>query len=103
MANKPQSYLSMKRRANTTIVLAPKPDKRPSAAKRGYDSAWQFLRKWYLKIHPLCVDCMADNKVIPAKEVHHIVPLSQGGTHDESNLMALCKTHHSRRTMKERQ
>lgn len=36
-----------------------------------------------------------------AAEVHHIVPLSAGGTHDESNLMALCKPCHSRITARE--
>ncbi|WP_420838364.1 HNH endonuclease [Allobaculum mucilyticum] len=30
------------------------------------------------------------------EQVHHIVPLSQGGTHDENNLMSLCKSCHSR-------
>jgi 5-methylcytosine-specific restriction protein A len=31
-----------------------------------------------------------------AEEVHHIKPLAQGGTHDDENLMALCKPCHSR-------
>ena len=36
-----------------------------------------------------------------AQEVHHIVPLAEGGTHDEDNLMALCKSCHSRITVRE--
>jgi 5-methylcytosine-specific restriction protein A len=39
--------------------------------------------------------------VTAAAEVHHILPLSQGGTHAEANLMALCKECHSRITARE--
>ena len=31
----------------------------------------------------------------PTEEIHHKLPLSQGGTHDRSNLMALCKECHA--------
>ncbi|HOE18067.1 MAG TPA: HNH endonuclease [Syntrophorhabdaceae bacterium] len=37
----------------------------------------------------------------PAEEVHHIIPLSKGGTHDESNLMSLCTSCHSEITARE--
>ena len=30
------------------------------------------------------------------KEVHHILPLSRGGTNNEDNLMSLCKSCHSK-------
>ncbi len=33
----------------------------------------------------------------PAKEVHHIVPLSKGGTNTKANLLCLCETCHNRR------
>jgi 5-methylcytosine-specific restriction protein A len=29
------------------------------------------------------------------EEIHHKLPLSEGGTHDRSNLIALCKSCHS--------
>ena len=29
------------------------------------------------------------------EEIHHKKPLSEGGTHDRSNLIALCKSCHS--------
>ena len=45
--------------------------------------------------------CRREGRVTAAAEVHHIVPLSAGGTHDESNLMALCKPCHSRITARE--
>ena len=31
-----------------------------------------------------------------AEEVHHKKPLSEGGTHERDNLIALCKSCHSR-------
>lgn len=47
---------------------------------------------------PLCEMCLKNHKTTPATEVHHIRPLSRGGTHDEDNLMALCKPCHSKIT-----
>ncbi len=40
-------------------------------------------------------------KLTTAEEVHHVTPLSRGGTHDRSNLMALCKKCHSEITARE--
>jgi 5-methylcytosine-specific restriction protein A len=42
--------------------------------------------------------CLKNHKTTAATEVHHIRPLSRGGTHDEDNLMALCKPCHSQIT-----
>jgi len=36
-----------------------------------------------------------------AAEVDHIVPLARGGTHDLANLQPLCKSCHSKKTMRE--
>lgn len=33
-----------------------------------------------------------EGRITPVDEVHLIVPVSQGGTNDESNLMSLCKS-----------
>ncbi|WP_456264621.1 HNH endonuclease [Helcococcus bovis] len=44
----------------------------------------------------MCEECKKNNKYTKANEVHHILPLSRGGTHSFSNLMALCKSCHSR-------
>ena len=67
----------------------------PQTSSR-YGKAWQVARKKYKAKHPLCEMCLADGKAVPMEQVHHIVPLSQGGTHDENNLMSLCKSCHSR-------
>ena len=71
-----------------------KPDGRPSASARGYDAKWRRVRAAYLKRHPVCVVCGEQ-----ATEVDHIVPLVDGGTHKWDNLQAMCKTHHSQKTV----
>ena len=35
-------------------------------------------------------------EVAEFQEVHHILPISQGGTHDRSNLMSLCQSCHTK-------
>ena len=47
---------------------------RNPVSKRRYGRAWKLA-----------------GKITPAGEVYHILPLSKGGAHVESNLMALCK------------
>ena len=66
----------------------------PETRKR-YGRAWKRIRDRYITAHPLCEECKRQGKLTPAAEVHHILPLSRGGTHDESNLMALCTPCHS--------
>lgn len=72
----------------------------PETRKR-YDHSWRKRRNQFIRQHPLCVHCLANGKATLAKEVDHILPLSQGGTHDESNLQSLCKSCHSRKSAKE--
>ena len=69
--------------------------------KKRYNGAWPAIRRRFIAAHPLCEMCRRGGRVTAAAEVHHIVPLSAGGTHDESNLMALCKPCHSRITARE--
>lgn len=72
----------------------------PETRKR-YGRKWMRIRDRYISEHPLCERCEKHGKLIPAKEVHHIIPLSEGGTNDESNLMALCTSCHSEITARE--
>lgn len=74
--------------------------KRGTPTSRGYDSNWRKIRKQFMATNPLCMDCQAYDRLQPATEVHHVVGLQDGGTHDENNLRSLCKTCHSRLTMK---
>ena len=64
-----------------------------------YGYKWRKLRARFLTAHPLCEQCKAQGRYTAATEVHHIKPLADGGTNDENNLMALCKSCHSRITM----
>ena len=72
----------------------------PEIDKR-YGHAWRKIRNRYIAAHPLCEHCLKEGKVTPAQEVDHIVPLEHGGTHDETNLQALCKPCHSRKTARD--
>lgn len=74
---------------------------RDPATRRRYGRAWKQIRSRYIATHPLCEKCRERGKLTPAQEVHHILPLSHGGTHDESNLMALCKPCHSEITARD--
>ena len=66
----------------------------PETHKR-YGRAWKRIRDRYIAAHPLCEECKANGRLVPAQEVHHIKPLSAGGDHSEDNLMALCTPCHS--------
>ena len=67
------------------------------------NTAWRKLRETYLIEHPLCEDCLAEGKVTPATDVHHIKsPFRKGDVNwilllDYNNLASLCKEHHGAR------
>jgi 5-methylcytosine-specific restriction protein A len=72
----------------------------PETNKR-YGSKWRKIRAAYISAHPLCEECKAQGRLVAAQEIHHIVPLSEGGTNEWANLRALCKSCHSMITAKE--
>ena len=72
----------------------------PHTYKR-YNSRWRLIRQLYIKEHPVCEVCEKKGIVKAVEEVHHIIPLSEGGTHSDDNLMSLCKSCHSKITAKE--
>lgn len=74
---------------------------RDPAVRRRYGRAWKRIRDRHIAEQPLCEMCKKQGRIIPAEEVHHIKPLSQGGTHDDGNLMSLCKECHSEITARE--
>ena len=61
---------------------------RDPAVRRRYGRAWKRIRDRYIQEHPLCELCQRDGRLTPAEEVHHKVPLSEGGTHARDNLVA---------------
>lgn len=72
---------------------------RDASSKKRYGRTWKRIRDRYISAHPLCEQCKRDGTITRAQEVHHIKPLSQGGTNDEDNLMSLCTPCHSRITV----
>lgn len=63
-------------------------------------AAWLRARAQQLAEHPLCEDCIAENRTTAASEVHHRIKYKLRpdlGTSPE-NLASLCRSHHSRRT-----
>ena len=75
-------------------------DRSPEVKKR-YGRAWKKIRDRHMAQYPLCEMCKKQGRLAPAEEVHHIKPLSMGGTNDDGNLMSLCKVCHSEITAKE--
>lgn len=61
-----------------------------------YGRAWKRIRDRYAAEHPLCERCLMEGRVTLMDEVHHILPISRGGTHDKSNLMSLCHSCHNK-------
>lgn len=64
--------------------------------KRRYGRAWKRIRDSYVKAHPFCEICYEKGILVSTEQVHHKIPLSEGGNHDRSNLISLCKSCHSR-------
>ena len=72
---------------------------RGSPSKRGYDAAWRKFRDLFIMQRPLCEICQKEGGLTPTEEVHHIVPLAEGGARlDPKNCQALCKSCHSKIT-----
>lgn len=69
---------------------------RNPAVHKKYGRAWKRIRDSYVKMHPFCERCFEQGILVPVDEVHHKIPISQGGTHDRSNLMSLCKSCHNK-------
>ena len=69
---------------------------RDPQTKKRYGRAWKRIRDKYVMEHPFCELCFERGIIVETEEVHHKKPLSEGGTHDRSNLIALCKSCHSR-------
>jgi len=49
-------------------------ERRGTAAERGYDSKWAKARGFYLREHPLCVNCELNQRIVAASVVDHTVP-----------------------------
>jgi 5-methylcytosine-specific restriction endonuclease McrA len=74
---------------------------RPTSTQRGYDRRWSRLARWHRRRHPLCADPFGlhEGRLVAGEHVDHVVPLSQGGTNETSNLQTLCRRCHARKTV----
>ncbi len=70
-------------------------ERSPDVNKK-YGRTWKRIRDSYAAAHPLCEMCLKEGRLTPMGEVHHILPISQGGTHARSNLMSLCQSCHNK-------
>ena len=62
-----------------------------------YDSRWIKVRKMYITNHPLCEECLKENKYTKATIVHHIKPIECGGAkYDFENLKSVCASCHQK-------
>lgn len=76
--------------------------KRPEA-KFYHGARWQRLRRWFLRLHPLCVSCLAMGRIEPARIVDHVKEIRDGGDrYDPDNLQALCFACHNLKTTSEK-
>ena len=65
---------------------------RGNPQQRGYDARWNKVSALYRMHEPLCERCGME-----AEEVHHIIPLKQGGAkYSFDNLMSVCRTCHNK-------
>lgn len=69
---------------------------RDPAVRKKYGGKWKRIRDRYAAAHPLCEMCLKEGRLTPVEEVHHILPVSRGGTHGSDNLMSLCRSCHTR-------
>jgi 5-methylcytosine-specific restriction protein A len=74
----------------------PRPDRRASSSARGYDAAWQKVRRAFLAEHPLCERCTAASRTAAATQVHHRQTIADRPDLrlNWSNLEALCEPCH---------
>ena len=74
--------------------------RRGTSTERGYDKHWRILRDLVIQEQPICQHCLCHGIYVPAQEVDHIVPISKAPHRrlDRSNLQALCKPCHTRKT-----
>lgn len=63
---------------------------------KAYGITWRKIRAAYVAANPLCEECLKHNILTPVEEVHHILPIKQGGTHSFDNLMSLCHSCHEK-------
>ena len=70
-------------------------NQRDKACSKRYTGEWLTIRKNYIAEHPYCEECLKWGKFKDVEHVHHIKPLSEGGSNEANNLKSLCLYHHN--------
>lgn len=65
----------------------------PTECLSFYDEEMEQCADSYVS---LCEMCLKEGRLTPVQEVHHILPVSKGGTHARDNLMSLCQSCHTK-------
>ncbi|MDN7145346.1 HNH endonuclease [Liquorilactobacillus mali] len=67
-------------------------------------TAWRRLSRRFLENNPICVKCYEDGVIRKADVVDHVQEVKDNWSRrlDESNLQALCNSHHNTKTRNER-
>jgi 5-methylcytosine-specific restriction endonuclease McrA len=90
MPTAPQSFRASKRKTERQFS-------RGTKQQRGYGGEWERISKLYRQSHPVCEICNA----APAVDTDHIRPfhgVSDPLRTDWSNLQAVCRPCHARKT-----
>jgi 5-methylcytosine-specific restriction protein A len=70
---------------------------RGNSYQQGYTRRWERLARAFKREHPLCIACLAVNRVTPVQCVDHVLPHKgdYGRMWDGNNLQPLCHWHHN--------
>ena len=76
--------------------------RKPGPLRKTSGGRWEKVRQRILKRDKhLCQVCLKRGRPTPAAEVDHVVPLFKGGTDDDANLQAICRSCHDSKTRAE--
>ena len=70
----------------------------PSMVRFYHSQTWKNARQMHLNGHPLCEQCLKQERIEGAITVDHIIPIRNGGARlDSMNLQSLCASCHGKK------
>lgn len=72
--------------------------RRGTARERGYSPAWDRASRGFLAKNPLCLACLAEDIVSPARVTDHVIPHKGDRVRfwDRANWQPACAWHHDK-------
>lgn len=99
LPTKPPVFRLRPEAPSTKTKPPPSPDLRPSSALRGYGRHHRHLRALVgARDHYTCRQC--NRPAGTSYHADHIVPRAAGGADDMANMQVLCRSCHSRKTIR---